>query len=127
MNRNFKPGDLAIVVASTQIPEIVSMCVELLVRVERDERIDFEGYRWFSVNSPVAWVVRGRGILCMTAAGDIVDRNGLSMIGEHRLMPLRGDFAPERQQDQQDQQEPQSKYELLDDLEAGMDVRGLPV
>lgn len=97
MNNQFKPGDLAIVVSCTQCPEMIGKCVELLVRVERGERIEFGGYWWSTVHSPVAWVVRGNGIPSRSIDDRITDSGGLSMIGEHRLMPLQGDFAPERQ------------------------------
>jgi len=116
MNHNFKPGDLAILL--TDVGPLVSGAVVTLVRLVP------AGYRFEALISNVS---KGETVLerAMWRLGhQDIPRGEGAMAPESKLMPLRGDFAPDRQQDHQ---QPQSKYELLDDLEAGMDVRGLPV
>ncbi|QDD91913.1 hypothetical protein [Pseudomonas oryzihabitans] len=112
MNHNFKPGDLAILL--TDVGPLVSGAVVTLVCLVP------AGYRFEALISNVS---KGEAVLDRPMwrldHQDIPQGEG-AMAPESKLMPLRGDRR-------QEQQQPQSKYELLDDLEADFEMRGIPV
>ncbi|WP_158891916.1 MULTISPECIES: hypothetical protein [unclassified Pseudomonas] len=103
MNHNFKPGDLALIVADGN-PENVGKCVELVELVQPGA--------WYVCPVPntlpcgllrnchqgAVWVCLG-DFSGFTNEGEAI--HGFCQKSPTRLMPLRGDFAPERQKAQQ--------------------------
>ncbi|WP_295460479.1 hypothetical protein [uncultured Pseudomonas sp.] len=93
MNHNFKPGDLAILL--TDVGPLVSGAVVALVRLVP------AGYRFEALVSNVS---KGETVLKRAMwrldHQDIPQGEG-AMAPESKLMPLLGDFAPERQKSQE--------------------------
>jgi len=118
MNHNFKPGDLAMIVGAFSVTENIGRAVECAVFLAPgEERFYHDGI--FEAGPDGLWIVTAPDLYRNCEEGLV--KSSLAGCAPQHLRPLRGDVSPEHQQ------EPQSKYELLDDLEAGMDVRGLPV
>lgn len=95
MNHNFKPGDLALIVSCYE-PSNVGKCVELV------ELVPAGGSYWagkFLIENgcgePV-WHVVG-DVISVFGDGDVAV--GHAQKAPFRLMPLRGDFQPERQKE----------------------------
>lgn len=88
MNHQFKPGDLALVIKS-RAPQHIGRCVEIL-DVLLD---DLEIYQYLGETH------EGDADLSLSAFIRF-DDFGVWMIRQSHLMPLRGDFAPERQKAQ---------------------------
>ncbi len=94
MNHQFKPGDLALVIASPRKENPnVGRCVELLCLVMPDETVPMpSGHGLHNVGDRGAWMCYAPGLLL----GDL-DAGGIDLILPERLSPLRGDFAPYQQ------------------------------
>ncbi|NEK70305.1 MAG: hypothetical protein G3W70_21300 [Xanthomonas perforans] len=87
MNHNFKPGDLALVVGFVQVPDLVGSAVELVEPTYPGEQFSGpDGVTYRSRDELKGWVV-------LTD----LDEDGWAHVAEAHLMPLRGDFVPERQ------------------------------
>lgn len=87
MSHNFKPGDLALTLISLPVLETGSV-VELLSRVPKGDRM-------VDRNGDVYWAaVDGWMVSHSEAGSDLV-------FADVDLMPLRGDFTPERQKSQE--------------------------
>lgn len=93
MHNQFKPGDLAIIVGCTQFPQILGRCVELVTRHQRGELFFVYGAPFRP--SEDAWLVSGDSVSQPLVDGGTLD--GMCMIAERHLAPLRGDFQPEQQ------------------------------
>lgn len=94
MSHQFKPGDLALVIASPRKDNPnLGRCVELLCLVMPGETVPMpsgRGLQNFS-NRP-AWMCFAPGLML----GDL-DVGGIDLILPERLAPLGGDFTPEQQ------------------------------
>lgn len=97
---NFKAGDLALIVVDEN-PNRIGKCVELVRLVQPDE--------WYrppvecdllvnNTSGSAVWLVLG-DVSCTTYGGQLI--RGFCQKCPSRLMPLRGDFAPERQKSQE--------------------------
>lgn len=97
MSHQLKPGDLAIIVGVSDpaASSMVGKCVELLQRLTNQERAEIGGVFWRGCDIP-AWVVQGDGLVMKRRVTGLYQNQTLTMISESRLMPLRGDFAPEQ-------------------------------
>ncbi|EWC39576.1 hypothetical protein [Stutzerimonas stutzeri] len=88
MNHNFKPGDLALVISSGE-EELIGKTVEVL-EVLLDSQKEYEAYGCIhegdADGSPSAFV-------------DFGGANDVWLFSQKNLMPLRGDFQPERQKE----------------------------
>ncbi len=99
----FKPGDLALIVADV-LPQQIGKCVELVKMVKPGhwykppvDCIVPMGMIHNATDSDV-WVVIG-DVSCTTYGGQLI--HGFTQKCPTRLMPLRGDFVPERQKAQE--------------------------
>ena len=90
----FKPGDLALVIDCI-LPELIGKVVELEQCIPPGERAEHSGRPWINSSSSTAWLVSGQGLLVLTERARI-ERSELTLIAEHKLMPLRGSFRFER-------------------------------
>lgn len=95
MNHNFKPGDLAMIVGAFCLPQNIGKTVvleELLgdgqISAWRDPA---DGCHIHNTAGSAGWIVIGEG-LSSWCGGD-----GWCLVDSKHLMPLRGDFTPERQ------------------------------
>lgn len=86
MSHNLKVGDLALTLVALSDVEAGSV-VELVDRIEKGDLVISEGITRRTIEA--GWV-------CKPAA-----KSGLLGYPERYLMPLRGDFAPERQKSQE--------------------------
>lgn len=83
MSRNFKPGDLALTLATKYRFPAMSQ-VELVVFLREDQMAEEpDGHIWIA---PYDGWVAGRG-----------EGEGYGFYKPSQLMPLRGDFTPEQQ------------------------------
>lgn len=90
----FKPGDPALVIDCI-LPELIGRVVELLQCVPPGERTEHSGRPWINKSDAVGWLVSGQGLLVLTELGRI-EKSEVTLIAEHKLMPLRGSFRFER-------------------------------
>lgn len=87
MSRQFKPGDLAIVVGCEKRPALIGSVVELVRRVTAGETFASpDGDLLTSISAHDSWVVAADGIV------SVIGRVGWANVAERHLMPLRGDF-----------------------------------
>ena len=94
MSNQFKPGDLALIVSCYE-PSNIGKCVELVEMVAPGDC--YQAGRFLVENNsgvPV-WHVIG-DVTSDFGDGDVM--SGHAQKASCRLMPLRGDFQPERQQ-----------------------------
>ena len=96
MNNQFKPGDLALIV-DCKLPELIGSAVELVSQVGPWGDLVTDRYLWINDSSTCAWVVSGDGLIRLDTDG-VRRPCQMTIVAEHKLMPLRGDFQPERQQ-----------------------------
>lgn len=93
----FKPGDLALIIRATHA-ENIGKVVEL-VRFDSSQKIAIpeDTPRSFAPNPDriACWVVRGSFVAHSTLRGEINCTVGASP--QSWLMPLQGDFQPEKQ------------------------------
>lgn len=98
--RELKSGDLALII-NDSVPEHIGKCVELVKLVQPQESyippVPYSGMVNNSADVSV-WVVIG-DVHSTTYGGDRIE--GFCQKCPSNLMPLRGDFAPERQKSQE--------------------------
>lgn len=94
MSHNFKPGDLAIL-KSSEVEHLIGSVVELVAYVGSEYHMIYAGAEAFNPNQHRIWWVK----LASGQTFHSIARGAVSdgFCGEFRLIPLRGDFAPERQ------------------------------
>lgn len=93
----FKAGDLALVVECKLVPENVGCVVELIQHLRKDEEY-LAPDRIERYADAECWLVQGRVRgLSRKPDGTIISTYGHACFQERRLMPLRGDFAPDRE------------------------------
>lgn len=98
MSHQFKPGDLALIIGSSQgVSPNIGMAVELVQKLETDGRFLMPDGRTISNRGPLCWVIYANGVAAQLSNGAIVDIGGFALCMEIYLMPLGGDFAPEQQ------------------------------
>ncbi|BAP80928.1 hypothetical protein MT1_3753 [Pseudomonas sp. MT-1] len=94
---NFKPGDLALIVNS-KITENIGRVVEL-VRSTDEEIIQApDGGVFANPDRLACWVVAGEALKATRVLSGAESFNRFGAAAEKNLMPLRGEFQPERQQ-----------------------------
>lgn len=97
---NFKAGDLAIIVRAID-EENIGKVVELVGWSEEAEIVLSDGARVRNPNRLLCWEVAAAGLRAtslLNPDGFTTDRGA---IPERYLIPLRGDFQPERQKSQE--------------------------
>lgn len=96
MIRNFKQGDLAIIVNARVMVDFIGCVVELQQRISPGEiYISPSGKRVFNTSGGHSWVCFGE---CFNfQEGSEFGGAGWANIAEQHLMPLRGDFTKEQQ------------------------------
>jgi len=93
---NFKPGDLALVVGFTKSSSLLGKVVEVSQRICPGHTFKGpDGMDRLLRGTNPCWIVVGENIV------SIDGNRGWAAVCEHNLMPLRGDFAPERQKSQE--------------------------
>lgn len=96
---NFKPGDLAMIVGAFNVPQNIGKTVVLeeFLQVEQvsNWRDPSDGMRLQNAAESAGWLVLGEGVKSWCGA------DGWVIADPAHLMPLRGDFAPERQKSQE--------------------------
>lgn len=80
-----KPGDLALIVGCRQ-QEHIGKCVTLIERIERDHTFRFHGKLFRTMDN--SWIVSGN-VDHKCSDGTVID--GVLLIAEHKLIPLRSD------------------------------------
>lgn len=95
----FKAGDLALIVDCI-LPELIGRVVELVQRVPPGLSARAGERNWRNMGNDDSWIVTGAGLFCLTVSGNI-EPDRFTLIAEKKLMPLRGDFQPERQKSQE--------------------------
>lgn len=94
MSHQFKPGDLAIIIAAQVMVQNIGACCELVSWLNHgDDYVAPNGRESF--NSGVAgWLVVGDSVVgrAMSAGGVIEETPGFGIVKDEWLMPLRGDF-----------------------------------
>lgn len=80
-----KQGDLALIV-DCRWPEHIGKCVTLVERIERDHVFRFHGKLFRTLDN--SWIVSGN-VDHKCTDGTVID--GVLLIAEHKLIPLRGD------------------------------------
>lgn len=96
---NFKPGDLAVIVGAFSITKNIGKACELVEYLEAGQVSqwrDYDGCRVQNDDTGPAWIVKGDGL---SSCSDVEE--GWCMPDPMHLMPLRGDFAPDRQKSQE--------------------------
>lgn len=96
MNHNFKPGDLALIVGAFNAPKNIGKTCELVEYLAAGQISNWtgpDGRRVGNADDGEAWIVIGEGI---EGWGD---SKGWALVDHKHLMPLRGDFTPERQKE----------------------------
>lgn len=99
MSHNFKPGDWALIVGSRsgKSPNIGSAVELIQLVMPSDSFTTPDGFvRTSGVDYPV-WMVVGEGLTAVTISDRQIYCGGACLVQERYLMPLRGDFEPERQ------------------------------
>lgn len=99
MSNQFKPGDLALIVAC-KVPELIGRVVELVEMIPAGGATKGGDREWINQTNAAAWLVTGAGLFCLTVKGNI-EPDTFTSISERKLMPLRGDLQPERQKSQE--------------------------
>lgn len=98
MNQEFKPGDLAILKSSVE-EHLVGSVVELVDYVGNDLVMIYNGVEAFNKREDRVWWVKiTSGHTFFSEARGVVSDG---FCAEHRLMPLRGDFQPEKNKEQE--------------------------
>ena len=94
MSHNFKQGDLAIL-KSSEAEHLIGSVVELIAYVGSEFHTVYAGTEVFNTNQHRIWWVK----ITSGQTFDSIVRGPVSdgFCGEFRLIPLRGDFAPEQQ------------------------------
>lgn len=94
MSHNFKLGDLAILKSSVA-EHLIGSVVELVSYVGSEIHMEYAGVELFNPEQHRIWWVK----LLSGQTFDSIARGPVSdgFCGEFRLMPLRGDLAPEHQ------------------------------
>lgn len=102
MKHEFKPGDLAMILAAPGAEHLVGKVVELKVAVGPGRKEIHFGSLWGNPLSEPSWIVDGQGLVSRTVrslTGEVVcigrRQDGLSFVRASRLMPLRGDETPD--------------------------------
>lgn len=97
MNRNFKPGDLALIVSAQVRVEFIGCVVELQQRVSPGEIYVSPSSKASVLNASAShsWVCTGE-CFNFPEEGEFGGA-GWAQVAERHLMPLRGDFTPEQQ------------------------------
>lgn len=99
MSQQFKQGDLALIV-DCKVPELIGRTVELVRQVDAGGSFETEKNIWINLSEGPAWLVSGDGLIRMDPAGGMHGCEW-TLIADRKLIPLRGNFQPERQKSQE--------------------------
>jgi hypothetical protein len=102
MSHQFKPGDLAIIVGGDTVWN-EGKCVELISATTGPAFVDINsGKNWVHIPAGIsAWIVTGPSLVAQfTESGKKVASPEM-VFAQQNLMPLRGDFTPEREKSQE--------------------------
>ncbi|OSN39543.1 hypothetical protein [Pseudomonas syringae] len=94
MSHQFKPGDLALIVDRRARETNVGRVVRLVESMGFPDTYQWEGITYINPRASQVWVIEVEGSPLETRFGGLVTRGPIC---EYKLMPLRGDFAPEQQ------------------------------
>ncbi|HCF7269615.1 TPA: hypothetical protein NI644_004617 [Pseudomonas aeruginosa] len=92
----FKAGDLAMIISCQLVPELIGKTVELVMPVLPGDEANHGGRDWRNQTDRPAWVVAAEGLYVLTIKGNL-EPDQYTLMPDHKLMPLRGDFQPEQQ------------------------------
>lgn len=95
MSHNFKSGDLAMIVGAYNVPDNIGKQCELIEYLRVDDISDWvdpsDGLRVQNSAGAPGWLVVGHGLKSWCGG------NGWVLADARHLMPLRGDFIPDKQ------------------------------
>ncbi|MDY7559914.1 hypothetical protein QN366_05070 [Pseudomonas sp. CCC3.2] len=94
MSETFKAGDLALIVDRKARDSNVGRVVRLIESLGCPDLYDWDGVTYRNFKGGQVWVIEADGQPLETRYAGYVDRGPIC---EWKLMPLRGDFAPEQQ------------------------------
>ncbi|WP_122418618.1 hypothetical protein [Pseudomonas viridiflava] len=101
MSNQFKPGDPALIVGSSNnLSPNIGMAVELVQHLRMNDKFSLPDGRPLLNRGPACWLVQAPGLSAALHHGGWADIGGIALVMQHHLVPLRGDFAPERQKAQ---------------------------
>lgn len=101
---NLKPGYPALIVGAFRSPRNIGKTCELVEQLAAGQSSNWtspEGCRVRSSDYREAWIVIGEGVEGWSDSPAWADSSGWALVDPKHLMPLRGDFAPERQKSQE--------------------------
>lgn len=97
MAHQFKPGDLAMIVGSSKgISPNIGMAVELVQKVPANDHFMLADGTRLQNRGPACWLIESTGLRAALHHGGWADIGGIALAEERHLMPLRGDFAPDK-------------------------------
>ena len=96
MNNQFKPGDLVMIVGANSLTQNIGKQCELREYVTSGDVFVAPNGSMYQHDDSPCWTLRGEGLVSVID-GEVVQCD-FAVHEPRHLMPLRGDFQPERQQ-----------------------------
>lgn len=97
MSHQFKSGDLALIVGSNKgISPNIGTSVELVQKLLTNAQFSLPDGRQALNRGPACWMVQGEGLFANLHRGSWENIGGVALVEERHLIPLRGDFAPDK-------------------------------
>lgn len=94
MSHQFKPGDLALIVSKNTKETNIGRVVRLIESMGSPKEYEWEGLLYVNTKGCQVWLIEVEGAALQTRFSTAAKRGPIC---EYKLMPLRGDFAPEQQ------------------------------
>ena len=95
---NFNTGDLAVIVAGSAGSVNIGRTVLLVECFGKPKTYEWMGKYYTNIKRDVIWIIEAQSEPLITRFGDCATRGPIS---QRKLMPLHGDFQPERQKSQE--------------------------
>lgn len=96
--KTFEVGDFALIVAGSASLVNIGRTVLLVECLGMPRTYEWLGKHYTNIKQDVIWIIDSQGDPLVTRFGDCATRGPIS---QSKLMPLRGDFQPEREKQQE--------------------------
>lgn len=93
MSHQFKPGDLAVIITKNTREANLGRAVRLIESMGFPDEYQWDGKLYVNTTGGQVWLIEVEGEPLETRFSTSVNRGPIC---EYKLMPLRGDFAPEQ-------------------------------